>query len=486
MADLELSNVISISVSAAPAGVGAYNTSNLALFTRATPGNGFGSDGYKIYKSPSGVATDFGSSSDTAKMANAVFSQKPNILAGGGYLVVVPFLDGADVTEVQHIAFSTLPATGNYKLKYGANTTANIAAGANAAAVQSALRLLAGLGSITVAGSAAAGFDVTFTGVSGDALLLEAPQSGNSLQDSGPLDVAITITTTIPGTTLSTETIDAAITRTKDLVQYFGVLVAEITSSTPLLAAAAVIQTLNKIAFWPSRSEADVDNGGLLDQLRSGSLKQNRGLYYGSNNDTDCLVFSASYAGRALSTNFSGSNTTQTMHLKDLIGVQPDASMDQTTLQDCLDAGVDTYVSLQGVAKVFTSGKNGFFDDVYNQQWFVGALEVAGFNALAQSSSKLPQTEQGVSILKAAYRTVCEQAVRNQYSAPGTWNSSDTFGNQLDFLRNIDERGYYIYSDPVALQLQADREARKAPLIQIALKEAGAVHSSSVIVYINP
>jgi hypothetical protein len=171
--------------------------------------------------------------------------------------------------------------------------------------------------------------------------------------------------------------------------------------------------------------------------------------------------------------------------LKDLIGVQPDPSMTQTLLNKCIAAGADTYVSLQGVPKVFCSGENSFFDQVYNLQWFVGALQVAGFNFLAQSATKVPQTENGMDGLKAAYRNVCEQAVTNQYSAPGEWNSSTTFGNQSDFLENIQQRGYYIYSQPVAQQSQTAREARQAPLVQIALKEAGAIHSSNVIVFVN-
>jgi len=193
----------------------------------------------------------------------------------------------------------------------------------------------------------------------------------------------------------------------------------------------------------------------------------------------------ASYAGRALSTNFSGSNTTQTMHLKDLTSVQPDPSMTQTLLNEAIAAGADTYVSLQGVAKTFCSGENSFYDQVYNLQWFIGALKVAGFNYLATSSTKIPQTEGGMDGLKGAYRSVCEQGITNQYGAPGRWNSSTTFGVQSDFLANVAQRGYYIYSTPISQQSQVDRAARKAPLAQIAFKEAGAMHSSSVIVNIN-
>ncbi len=242
---------------------------------------------------------------------------------------------------------------------------------------------------------------------------------------------------------------------------------------------------MNKIAFFVSRESASIAEGGLLDLLRSGGFTQSRGLYYGATNDDDALNMMAAYAGRALSTDFSGSNTTSTMHLKDLATIQPDPTMTQTLLTLAQAAGADCYVSLQGVPKVFCSGENSFFDQVYNLRWFVGALQVAGFNFLAQSATKVPQTEDGMDGLKDAYRAVCELAKTNAYSAPGVWNSSTTFGNQSDFLQNVTQRGYYIYSQPVSEQLQVAREARIAPLVQIALKEAGAIHKSNVIVYVN-
>lgn len=372
--ELELSNIVNISVSQTPAGIGALNTSNLAIFSSETPGLAFPAEGYKIYLSPSEVATDFGSSSVTYKMANAVFSQQPNILANNGYLVVIP---------------------------------------------------LAAL----------------------------------SLQD--------------------------AILAFKDVVQFFGVMTTTILAETPMLDAASTIQSLQKMAFFVSKDSADVNSGGMLDLLRQNSYSHSRGLYYGGATDLSALLMMASYAGRALSTNFSGSNTTQTMQLKDLVGVVADPSMTQTIYEKCQDAGVDVYASIQGVAKILSSGANQFFDQVYNLQWFIISLQVAGFNFLAQSSTKVPQTENGMSSLKSAYRQVCEQAVNNQYSAPGAWTSPTTFGNQSDFLANIVQRGYYIYSQPVAQQSATDRADRKAPLVQIALKEAGAIHSSNVIVNVN-
>jgi hypothetical protein len=482
---LSLTNVVTISVSEAQAGVGDYNTSNLAIFTRETfDEDTFGDLGYKIYLSPQEVAIDFGTDSQTYAEAVAIFSQKPNILAGNGYLVVIPLLaDLPAVTAVQHVAFSIAPTAGAYKLTHGSDQSGSIAWNDNAAAVQVALRLLPGFSSVTVAGDTTAGFTITFAGVSGPVTLLTV--TADSLQGASSQDVFLTVTTTTEGQVAGTETLTAAIVRTESLVQYFGLMMTEIPTQVDMLAAAATVQSLNKIAFFVNNDPDSVAEGGYLDLLRSGNLNQSRGLFYGSESDDDALNMMAAYAGRALSTDFSGSNTTQTMHLKDLSTVQPDPSMSQTLLNLCQSAGADVYASFQGVPKVFCSGANSFFDQVYNLQWFVGALQVAGFNYLAQSSTKVPQTEQGMDGLKNAYRQVCELAVTNEYSAPGTWNSSTTFGVQGDFLQNIAQRGYYIYSSPISQQLQSTREARTAPLVQIALKEAGAIHKSQVIVVVN-
>lgn len=476
--------VINVSVQQAQAGIGKYNTSNVGLFSREEVDPSFGSAGYKLFTSPTEVATYFGSDSDTYKMAVALFSQKPNILQGDGYLCIMPYADTPAVTAVQLVSFSTVPASGSYKLKYGLLETTSLLFSDNAAAVQSALRALAGLTTVTVTGDTTAGFVVTFVGVSGPATLLVSDE--NSLQDSTPINVDVTATTTTAGTILSTETLKEALLRTKDLVQYFGVCTAEITSEADMLDAAALIQTLNKIAFFVSRDAADVEPAGMLDLLTTGGFTQSRGLYYGGATDTLALTMMASYIGRALSVNFEGSNTTITMHLKDLSGVQPDPSMTETLLNKCQDAGADVYISLQGVPKVFTSGENKFFDQVYNQQWIVGAIQVAGFNYLATSGTKIPQTENGMIGLKGAYRQACLQAVTNGYAAPGAWTSADTFGNQDNFLANIAQMGFYIYSAPISQQSAASRAAREAPLVQIALKEAGAVQSSDVIININP
>lgn len=377
---LDITNVVTISLSAAQTGLGEYNVNNLAIFTSEEAGDTFGDLGYKIYKAPKEVGTDFGTNSTTYKMALSVFAQTPNILNGDGYLVIIPL----------------------------------------------------------------------------------GEESGGG-----------------------TETLADAINRTASLVQYFGILSTKDYDSSEVSDAAAVVQTMNKMLFVVSNDATDISSYGSFKTLADAGYDKTRCLAYLSATTDEAKVMAAAYAGRALSTQFEASNTTQTMHLKDLVGVVADPTMTQTQLNLCQACGADAYVNIAGVPKTFTSGANGFFDQVYNRCWFLGALEVAGFNALAKVSTKVPQTEPGMTILKGAYRLVCERGVRNGYLAPGAWNSADRFGDVEAMLRNIEEVGYYIYSLPVNQQAQTEREARRAPVVQIAVKEAGAIHSSNVIVYIN-
>lgn len=493
MAQLALTNVINISIATAQPGVGAYNTSNVAIFSRDAVNLGtFGVLGYKIYTSPGDVATDFGTGSNTFAMANAIFSQQPNILLGGGYLVIIPFLTTAQVaqqTVTLPLSSGGLPpAGGTFEFTFAANSTAaiNPTTVVTNAALQTIVQAATGMTAFTVTGAtlypsgALKSFQINFVGTSGAQTL--GTISANSVVDSGSVAITPTVATTIVGS--SHESIDQAILRTKDLVQYFAILSAEIPVQSIMLLAAAIVQALNKLMLVVSFTAADVAPGGMLDLLRTGGFTQTRGLFY-DNDLASALVYMAAYAGLGFSTVFLGSNTTQTMHLKTLSGVQPDPNLTQTLLNQALVAGADTYPSLQGVPKNFSAGANDYFDNQYNLQWLAGALQVAGFNYLATTNTKIPQTENGMDGLKGAYRAVLEQAVANQFLAPGSWTSSTMFGNVADLVKNVSQRGYYIYSQPVALQLQTARAARQAPLVQMAIKYAGAIQSTSVIVYVN-
>lgn len=291
----------------------------------------------------------------------------------------------------------------------------------------------------------------------------------------------------IPRQSSGTETVQAAIARTINSVYYFGILIdEEMASQAATFAALAVyVQTLNKMFFYASSSQADYAPGGLLDLVRQASETHTRCLYYNDGTPLDTQLMAAAYCARGLSTNFAGSQTTQTLHLKSLAGVAVDTTINQTELAKVQTAGVDVYTSIANIPCIFCANANAFFDEVYNEFWFKFALETAGFNYLHSTASKVPQTEPGIEGLKNAYRKVCAQAVTNAFIGPGTWTSPDTFGDPASLIRNVADQGFYVFSQPLSAQSQADREDRIAPLIQIAVKAQGAVHKSNVIVNVN-
>jgi hypothetical protein len=372
---LDIANVVTITVASPPVGLSSYQLNNLLILTKDTPLVSL-TPGYGVYLTPAAVATDFGTGSETYAQAVAIFSQQPNLLTGGGQLIVAPMASNDLLTD--------------------------------------------------------------------------------------------------------------KITAIAKLIFFGGVIWGGYAPDASEVANAAVTaKALKKLIFVPSHQTTDLNAGGLFYVL-NGTTNHNARMFLFTSSAANARIAVAAYASRGMSTDFSGSQTTQTVHMKQLSGISPDANITQAILNTCETLGVDVYTNVAGIPEIFSTGGNDFFDNVYNLLWLTFALEVAGFNAIAQSFTKIPQTEEGIGRLKSAYILVLEQARTNGFIAPGAWNSTTDFGNTKDFVRCIGDQGYYVYSVPVNKQLQADRVARKAPLISIGIKLAGAVHSTSVNVFVNP
>jgi hypothetical protein len=131
---LPVSNVINVTIEPTPSGLTEKNVNSLALFTNESPGN---LDQYGVYISAGQVAADYGSDSVTAAMANAVFSQVPNVLSGGGRLVIIPLIDavsaiaGKIVTANVSANLATLIGVADGDLKVTINGVANNLTGLN-------------------------------------------------------------------------------------------------------------------------------------------------------------------------------------------------------------------------------------------------------------------------------------------------------------------------------------------------------------------
>jgi len=453
---IPLSDVVNISVLIAPTGISNFNVNNLALMTTdaflSNPNNDF----YRVYTSAQQVGTDFGTSTETYQQAVEVFAQQPNILAGGGSLVIVPIQGGA-------ISVAGVGVTGGGGAGYQLGDVLNIIeSGGYGGQVQVA----------SLNGSAVKTITLLNPGV-GYTALTSQPTTGGAGTGA-----------TITITTVTTETLTQVINRASNYLYFNGIISTSYGTNTTWPALATSVQAMGtSMLFLPSNNVGDIQ--GAFTTIQQAVNYNTRCLYY-STGALQARLYAAAYASRLLATNFNGSNTAITMNLKQLSGISPDPAVNPTLLSIVTAAGVDVYGNYGGsFPGVWCTGANKYADEVINLVWLVTSLQVAGFNALAQVSTKIPQTEAGISVLKGAYRQVLNQALANGYIAPGTWTSTDTFGNQTDFLNNISQYGYYIYSSPISKQSTASRVARQAPLIQIAIKEAGAVQSTNVIVEIN-
>jgi hypothetical protein len=123
-----------------------------------------------------------------------------------------------------------------------------------------------------------------------------------------------------------------------------------------------------------------------------------------------------------------------------------------------------------------------FIDTVIGADAMSLDIQTEVFNALYSSTTKVPQTDGGMTKLCLAAESACLRFVDNGYLAAGIWNTSG-FGG-LDTGEWL-SKGYYVYAARISTQSAADRAARKAPLIQVAAKAAGAIHTADVLITVN-
>src|SRR5690606_32215542 len=121
----------------------------------------------------------------------------------------------------------------------------------------------------------------------------------------------------------------------------------------------------------------------------------------------------------------------------------------------------------------------------YNIIGYIDAVQTDMFNLLKGTATKIPQTRRGVNQLIDQGERTTRQFVRAGVFAPGEWSSPDSFGDLDTFKQNIRDNGFYWLAGALADQPQADRAARKSPVLQAAVKNAGAVHSADIIINFN-
>ncbi len=191
-----------------------------------------------------------------------------------------------------------------------------------------------------------------------------------------------------------------------------------------------------------------------------------------------------SAAGRAFTVNFNANRSTITLKFKQEPGVAAE-NLKESQATALASKNCNVFVAYDNDSAILQEGVTAggaFFDEVHGLDWLQNAIQTECCNLLYQSKTKIPQSDAGVNRIVTTIARVLGEAVNNGLIAPGVWNA-DGFG-QLERGEYL-PRGWYIYAQPVDDQPQSEREQRKSPPIQVAVKLAGAVHFVDVQVDVN-
>lgn len=454
---------------------------------------------FRSYRDAAAVEADWGTASIVTRYAQTVFGTRPNAINFGGTLIIGlhrATQEAVPATAATLVSAQAVEATLISQLQLITDGSFNVdvddvdvtAAGLDFSSVYDFAGLVAVLdtaitgatvsqdnGYITVTSSttgATSTIGYMTPGAGGTFLgdILGMSEGGGAVATDGAAPSVLPVETKV-----------ASLSALKAMVNFKGgcftdqVLDAEV----PDIAAwAQANQTIIYNVFSGS-SYLAVSPANPVWAVRLASQSSFRCLYSKAGN----RQYAATYMARAHTVNFNAEDSAMTMNLKSLN--VPAEGYEQSEIDAAKRVGLDIYTTIKDTPVVLTSGANDFVDNVYNILAFIDAVQTDMFNILKATGTKIPQTTRGVNQLVSQAEKTTRGFVRAGVFAPGAWSSPDSFGNFDTFNRNIEQFGFYWLAGLLRDQPQSDRQARKSPVLQGAVKNAGAIHSVDVIINFN-
>ncbi|GAA5786138.1 DUF3383 domain-containing protein [Chitiniphilus shinanonensis] len=446
------------------------------------------------YSNLDGVVSEFGTAAPEYAAANLFFSQspQPSILYLGRWAKTATsaVLHGAVLSAAQQdIANFTAVTAGGMKIDIDGTTKTlsaiDLSAVTNLNGVASAVSAKLGAAGTCVWDAASKRFSITSatTGVTSTIGYAIPPASGTDISvllglQSGQASAPV-------NGVAAESLVDAVAALAGMSNDWYGLLVADAAlAESDVLAVAAFIEGTgqSRIFGYTTQNSLALDPTSTTDiasKLKDFNYKRTLTQFSSSSPYAGASLF-----GRAFTVNFQGNNTTITLKFKQEPGVMAE-NLTESQAATLRDKRCNVFVEYNNDTAIIQEGVmvNGyFFDEVHGTDWLQNELQTAVYNLLYTSQTKIPQTDSGIAQILTTLESRLDQAVANGLVAPGQWNGPAFGALQTgQFL----SKGYYLYAPPIATQSQADREARKAPVIQIAIKLAGAVHFVDVIVNVN-
>lgn len=189
----------------------------------------------------------------------------------------------------------------------------------------------------------------------------------------------------------------------------------------------------------------------------------------------------AAAMGVAMGLNTGLANSFFTLMFKVLTGVFSETGLTQNQMATlsgnpggAQGLNANLYV---GYANSYTFDQRGqmangqYFDEIINLDMLTSAMQFNVMNLLVSQPS-VPQTDPGQTQIIHAVNMACQSAVDRGFIAPGTWQGVTILN--LSTGDNL-PAGYLAQSPAYATQSPANRQARQAMPVYVAIIEAGAV-----------
>ena len=490
---LPVSNIVNVQVNMSPKAAQTRNFGSLLILGDSSVIDT--TERLRLYSSLDAIATDFGTSAAEYKAAALYFGQTPQpatLYVGKWARTATNGILHGGVLSAAAQALALFTAVTAGKLNITIDGTAKTLTAINLSAATN-LNGVAALVTTALAGAGTCTWNASFgrfeivsatTGTSSVVTFATAPGSGVDL------GLIMGLESTQGGSSVAgvaAETLADCVAAIASMSNaWYGLTIASSTMpvTADYLAVAEFIEgeSPSRIFGITTQDSATLSSTSTTDlayQLKTLGYKRTFIQYSSANAYAVASIF-----GRAFTVNFQGSNTTLTIKFKQEPGVAAE-NLNSTQAAALTAKNCNVFVAYNNDTNIIQEGVmvNGyFFDEVHGADWLQDDVQTAIYNLLFTSTTKIPQTDAGVNIILSTISQRLDQAVRNGFVAPGVWNASG-FGalNQGDTLA----KGYYVYAPAVSTQSQADREARKAPVIQAAIKLAGAVHFVNCIINVN-
>lgn len=496
MSNKELNRSVTVSLIPEGRAVAAENMNVIAILTDER--GVLNSNNRYMVVAPSEVASLFGTYSKANEWATVVAATQPNASQVGGALVIgyhratnedvavrSATLTGVQVDEVLVINDTQSITDGSFVIEVdgvesvitGVNLTLATTLDEIKEALNVALLSLSVVATVDDANlilTAGEGTGKTISTLEGAsegtpiATLLGLSQAAGALVTDGA-DAA----------TLAPETRLEALTELKALVNFKGVVTTDRILDAEVLPIATWSRATNTLVYnvFEGSKYTVMKNSNPCWQVRMAGLKTFR-MLYGADRK-----LAAAYMARMHTVNFNGENTAITMNLKELPIVADPISDDLWSKLNKI--GLDVYTTTSGEPNVLCSYGNDYADNEYNLIAFVNAVQTDIFNVLKLTGTKLAQIERDGQKLVDTAEATSRRFVRANMLGAGAWTNPSTFGNVEVFKRAIKQDGFYWMLGDFDTQPQADRQRRKAPVLQGAIKNAGAIHNVDVIIFFN-